>query len=69
MYIDFDHEGIKYFHLLNYFYITLNFMFLAPSGTQEVTLSVCLCVCVIMLNSSLNLHAIFTLSGGDRHRG
>ena len=38
--------------------------FLAPTGAQEVTLSVCVSVCpsVIFVNSSLNLHAIFMQS-------
>ena len=48
----------------------LRFEFLAPTGAQEVSMSVCVCVCpsVVFLNSSLNhkssynLHAIFVQS-------
>ena len=53
---------------LRYFGLSLDFgpgtitkkpkFLLAPTGAQEVTL--CVCLSVIMLNSSLNLHAIFS---------
>ena len=45
-------------------HLTLTSLFLASTGAQEVTLCVRLCVClsVIFVNSSLNLHAIFMQS-------